>query len=64
MAGEAGLCGRCAWVDAVRSARGSTFLRCMRSETEPERFAKYPRLPRYECTGFEVAREPAREVDA
>lgn len=63
MAGEAGLCGRCAWADAVRSARGSTFLRCLLSESEPKRFLKYPRLPRYECVGFKVAPEPAREVD-
>ena len=64
MADEAGLCGRCQWVDAVRSGRGSTFLRCTRHEAEPERFVKYPRLPRLECPGFEVARTPAREVDA
>jgi hypothetical protein len=64
MTGDAGLCSRCAWVDLVRSARGSIFLRCTRSEAEPERFAKYPRIPRFECVGFEPAREPTREVDA
>lgn len=54
MAGDAGLCGVCVWADPVRSARGSVFLRCRRSEAEPERFAKYPRLPRLECEGFEA----------
>lgn len=51
---EAGLCGVCAWADAVRSGRGSTFLRCRRSEAESQRFVKYPRLPRLECDGFEA----------
>lgn len=54
MAGEAGLCGLCVWADVVRSGRGSTFLRCRRSEAEPQRFVKYPRLPRLECDGFEA----------
>lgn len=53
MAGEAGLCGACIWADIVRSGRGSVFLRCRRSETDA-RYAKYPRLPRLECAGFEV----------
>lgn len=52
MAIEAGLCTRCSWADAVRSGRGSTFLRCGRSDAEPERFAKYPNLPRLICAGF------------
>ena len=56
MAGEAGLCGGCAWADAVRSARGSVFLRCRRSDLDP-RYAKYPSLPRLECAGFELAKD-------
>lgn len=59
MAGEAGLCETCAWAVAVRSGRGSTFLRCRRSESEPRRFAKYPRLPRLECDGFEAVSKVA-----
>lgn len=54
MAGDAGLCDVCAWAEVVRGRRGSTFLRCRRSEAEPQRFAKYPRLPRLECDGFEA----------
>ena len=53
MAGDSGLCGRCAWADIVRSGRGSVFLRCRRSEADP-RYVKYPRLPRLECAGFEA----------
>ncbi len=56
MAGEAGLCGGCAWADAVRSARGSVFLRCRRSDLDA-RYAKYPSLPRLECVGFELAKD-------
>lgn len=56
MAGEAGLCGVCGWADAVRSARGSVFLRCRRSDLDP-RYAKYPSLPRIECAGFELAKD-------
>ncbi len=63
MAGDTGLCGMCAWADAVRSAHGSIFLRCRRSEAEPERFAKYPRLPRLECEGFEAVRKPAEGIE-
>ena len=44
MAGEAGLCGGCAWADAVRSDLDA-------------RYAKYPSLPRLECAGFELAKD-------
>ena len=35
----------------VKNARGSTFLLCGLSATDP-RFPKYPRLPVHACTGF------------
>jgi hypothetical protein len=39
----------------VRSARGSEFLRCARSDTD-QSFPRYPRLPVLACAGFEDAR--------
>jgi hypothetical protein len=45
----AGLCGTCANAVAVRSDRGSVFVRC----THPE-LPKYPRLPVVECRGWEA----------
>jgi hypothetical protein len=45
----AGLCPACT------SGRGSTFLLCRQSETDPE-FAKYPRLPVLDCGGFHPRR--------
>ncbi len=50
---RAGLCGDCLFARIVESARGSTFWRCARSETEP-RFPKYPPLPVRECAGYVV----------
>jgi hypothetical protein len=47
---EVGLCEDCVHARAVRSARGSAFLRCALSERDP-RFAKYPRLPVRTCPG-------------
>jgi hypothetical protein len=47
-----GLCARCTHARHVRSAKGSDFWLCRRSETEPERYPKYPRLPVHACAGF------------
>jgi hypothetical protein len=49
----AGLCAHCRYVRLVTSARGSTFLLCDRSRSEPEYYAKYPRLPVASCSGYE-----------
>jgi hypothetical protein len=51
---EAGLCGHCRWAQRVDSAKGSSFLRCGRSDTD-SRFRKYPPLPMLSCAGFEQA---------
>ena len=48
----AGLCADCAWARVVRTARGSAFLRCGRSDEDP-RYPKYPPLPVRRCDGFE-----------
>jgi hypothetical protein len=46
------LCDTCEHCRIIRSDRGSIFLMCQRSFTEPE-FPKYPRLPVVECRGYE-----------
>jgi hypothetical protein len=51
MSGYAGLCEACVNVRAVASRRGSRFLLCALSRTDP-RFPKYPRLPVLSCAGF------------
>ena len=51
---HAGLCGHCVHGRAVRSARGSVFLRCAMHDADA-RFAKYPRLPVAACPGFSEA---------
>ncbi len=47
-----GLCETCAHLRQVTSARGSTFLLCERSRTDP-RYPKYPPQPVVRCAGFE-----------
>jgi hypothetical protein len=49
---SAGLCERCRHAREIRSDRGSRFVLCARSRTDP-RFARYPRLPVVTCIGFE-----------
>ena len=50
--GPGGLCGRCAWARRVTSAKGSAFLRCGRSDDDPQ-YPRYPALPVARCAGFE-----------
>jgi hypothetical protein len=50
-ADDAGLCGHCINARIIETQRGSTFLRCQLSFTDP-RFAKYPRLPVRICSGY------------
>jgi hypothetical protein len=49
----AGLCDSCRHQQPVRTTRGSVFSLCRRARAEPERFARYPRLPVLECEGYE-----------
>jgi hypothetical protein len=44
----------CRYTRPIKSARGSTFYRCKRSDSDPN-FPKYPRLPVLQCAGY-VAR--------
>ncbi|RIK77965.1 hypothetical protein DCC62_08600 [candidate division KSB1 bacterium] len=48
---QAGLCEHCKHVQVIYSRRGSRFLLCRKSETDPA-FSKYPRLPVLSCDGF------------
>ena len=48
----AGLCADCRHAAIVVSDRGSTFVRCERSKTDP-RFPRYPPLPMRRCDGHE-----------
>jgi len=51
-----GLCTDCGHARRIVSAKGSSFWLCERAVSEPERFAKYPRLPVSRCSGFDAAR--------
>jgi|ERR1700756_620761 hypothetical protein len=48
----AGLCSQCQHARLVGSSKGSAFLLCELSKTDP-RFARYPRLPVLVCSGYE-----------
>lgn len=46
-----GLCDDCQHARPIESAKGSRFLLCRLSESDP-RFPKYPRLPVLSCAGY------------
>jgi len=48
---RAGLCADCQFMRRMASDRGSVFIFCGRSKTDP-RFPKYPRLPVLQCPGY------------
>jgi hypothetical protein len=47
----AGLCASCTHAIVVTSDRGTQYLRCALSQTDPS-FPKYPRLPVLSCRGW------------
>ena len=47
-----GLCHTCQHVRRIESRRGSVFILCEKSVTEPETFSRYPRLPVRVCVGY------------
>src|SRR4029079_15110831 len=52
----------CAHAAVIRNDRGSTFVRCELSRTDP-RFPRYPRLPVVSCVGYDRSMhtiQPAR----
>lgn len=50
---EPGLCGGCAHARRQPTARGTSFLRCLRADADP-RYLRYPPLPVRTCGGFET----------
>jgi hypothetical protein len=50
---SAGLCAACLHASLIVSGRGSRFVLCERSRTDPL-FPRYPSLPVVACTGFET----------
>lgn len=46
-----GLCASCLHARPIESAKGSQFLLCQRSQSDPN-FPKYPRLPVLTCPGY------------
>jgi len=57
---NAGLCTRCLHSRRIESARGSVFMLCQLSATDP-RFPKYPRLPVFSCAGYQPAETSLRQ---
>lgn len=55
--GTAGLCGTCSNAIIRPTRRGTVYLRCALAATD-DRFPKYPRLPKRECEGYEMAAAP------
>jgi hypothetical protein len=49
---SAGLCASCVNARVVRSGKGSTFIMCELSKSDP-RFRKYPPLPVLRCEGWQ-----------
>jgi hypothetical protein len=49
---SAGLCATCQHAQVIRSDRGSRFVLCGRSKTDPA-FPRFPPLPVLVCPGFE-----------
>jgi len=46
-----GLCASCVHLLVITSDRGSEFVQCALSKTDP-RFSRYPRLPVLACDGY------------
>ena len=46
-----GLCASCVHAQRIESSKGSTFVLCRLSYTDP-RFVRYPRLPVLACDGY------------
>ena len=46
-----GLCANCVHARLITSSKGSQFLFCQLSQSDPA-FPKYPRLPVLQCSGY------------
>jgi hypothetical protein len=49
---KVGLCASCRFARRVHSAKGSEFILCGRSESDPA-YPRYPRLPVERCAGYD-----------
>lgn len=49
---QLGLCSSCRHAGLIESAKGSQFLLCKLSRSDPD-FPKYPRLPVLACRGYQ-----------
>lgn len=56
--GEPGLCSDCRHARVIRSDRGSVFILCQLSASNPG-FPKYPRLPVLTCSGYSPTAAPS-----
>ena len=54
---DAGLCASCRHARRIESAKGSDFIQCTLSRTDPS-FPKYPALPVIRCRGYERLPDP------
>jgi hypothetical protein len=50
-----GLCANCVHARLISSSKGSQFLLCQLSQSDPH-FTKYPRLPVLHCSGYQPRR--------
>ncbi|HUB80394.1 MAG TPA: hypothetical protein VMB03_16435 [Bryobacteraceae bacterium] len=50
---QSGLCASCIHAKTITSDRGSTFVLCELSHSDPQ-FPKYPRLPVLVCDGWKM----------
>jgi hypothetical protein len=53
-----GLCASCRFAARQRSARGGSFWRCRRADSDPD-YRRYPPLPVRSCPGFEAGPQAA-----
>jgi hypothetical protein len=58
---SAGLCADCRYAHAIETRRGTTFLRCARSDVDA-RYRRYPALPVLDCPGHDP-RPPVSGAD-
>jgi len=56
-----GLCATCKHMLRVETPRGSVFIMCKLSKTDPS-FAKYPPVPVLECAGYKPRKKKKQRI--